>query len=73
MSNDEFNIPFMESQVSTEFTLRLSSGGQIRREKLIISEYFRARKIQQTFFFVCLFVLVLLVPYAKVQVLPVTH
>lgn len=42
-------------------------------EELIISEYFRERKIQQTFFFCLFFFLVLLVPYAKVQVLPVTR
>lgn len=45
----------MESQVSTEFTLRLSSGGQIRREELIISEYLRQGKYSKLFLFLSLF------------------
>ena len=45
LPNNEFNKLFTESQVSTEFTLRLTSGGYIQIEELIISEYLRARKI----------------------------
>lgn len=48
---NKFNKLLTESQISTEFTLRLTSGGYIQTEELIISAYLKVRKIYKTFFF----------------------